>query len=119
MVDEVVSHQCVEAVVVASRWRRRDRHELAIAGRRRPGAGPVEQGRGPVATVGPVVPAVAGGRIEQERGRHQKGRRGLVLGPPQHLGGDARVTADQPAEEAVIGHEVTIAANADDALMGG
>jgi len=43
-----------------------------------------------------------------------------VLGPSQELGGGARITTDQPAEEeVVVRHEGTIAAGADDGLMVG
>ena len=126
MVGEVVPNEGVEAVVVRLQVRRHDGHELALPSRRRSGASPVEQGRGPVAAVGPIgrsglaVPVGPVGRVEHERGRHQQRRRGLVLGPLQDLGRSARVTADQPAEEElVIGHEGTIAAGADDALTVG
>ena len=126
MVGEVIPNEGIEAVVVRIQVRRHDGHELALPSRRRPGASPVEQGRGPVAAIGPVgrnglaVPVGAVGRVEQERGRHQQRRRGLVLGPLQDLGRSARVIADQPAEEKlVIRHEGTIAAGADDALMVG
>ena len=92
---EVVAHECVEQVGVATQVCVGEHDQLPLADGAGEGVGPVEVG---------AVPGQQGGGDEDRR---RVGRRR----PGQHLVGGAGVAADEAVEEGglVIGHRTTVA----------